>query len=81
MRFDLLDAGCLPVKLDAFWAGTVGLNPFGVILLDAGNDQTVAKALVVGSGVGAKLPDGHDLTAQGTLVFALLQGATFVSTQ
>jgi hypothetical protein len=48
---DFLNGNCPSVVLDTFRTRAIGFHPFGVILLDAGDDQTVPKMVVIGRGM------------------------------
>src|ERR1043166_5043867 len=59
--------------LDAFRARAVRFNPFGMILLDAGNHATIPEPLVICHGVRQQLPHGNDVTANRTPKLTLLR--------
>jgi hypothetical protein len=78
---DFLDCHLLPVKLEAFRARAVGFHPFGVILLDAGDDQTVLKTPVIDRGMRSHFTERDDLATDRTPELLFFQGATLVSTK
>ena len=65
------DADILLVKLEALLARAIGFDPFGMILLDAGDHQAFTKAFVVEDGVGANLTGIDVHTAERTPVCAV----------
>ena len=64
----------LPVILDASFACAIGFDPIGMILFDAGDDEALAKPLVIQRGVGAKFAGPDIFAAERTSIRVVWRG-------